>query len=214
MIFVIKYLGGNSSKYFVEQQKDISELNGYIEEMIEGAKVVKVFNYEEKNKESFDSYNNTLCSSMTKANMFANMLMPCIMNIGNLGYVLVAVIGGILSVNGILTIGSIAAFLQYVKAFTNPLGQVSQQMNSIVMALAGAQRIFALMDERKEEDNGYITLVNVYEKNGNLTETNTRTGLWSWKEINEDGSITYKKLRGVVEFNHVTFGYNKNKIIL
>lgn len=214
MIFVVKYLGGNSSKYFVEQQKDISELNGYIEEMMEGQKVVKVFNYEEKNKEAFDRYNDALCESMTKANMFANMLMPCIMNIGNLGYVLVAVIGGILSVNGILTIGSIAAFLQYVKSFTNPLGQVSQQMNSIVMALAGAERIFGLIDEKSEEDHGYVTLVNVREENGEFIETKTRTGIWAWRHRHQDGTVTYKKLCGEVEFDHVTFGYNANKVIL
>ena len=214
MIFVVKYLGGNSSKYFVEQQKDISELNGYIEEMMEGQKVVKVFNYEEKNKEAFDRYNDALCESMTKANMFANMLMPCIMNIGNLGYVLGAVIGGILSVNGILTIGSIAAFLQYVKSFTNPLGQVSQQMNSIVMALAGAERIFGLIDEKSEEDHGYVTLVNVREENGEFIETKTRTGIWAWRHRHQDGTVTYKKLCGEVEFDHVTFGYNANKVIL
>ena len=214
MIFVVKYLGGNSSKYFVEQQKDISELNGYIEEMMEGQKVVKVFNYEEKNKERFDQFNDTLCESMTKANMFANMLMPCIMNIGNLGYVLVAVIGGILSVNGILSIGSIAAFLQYVKAFTNPLGQVSQQMNSIVMALAGAERIFELIDEKSEEDHGYVTLVNVREENGKFVETKARTGVWAWRHKHQDGTVTYKKLCGEVEFEHVTFGYNPNKVIL
>ncbi len=214
MIFVVKYLGGNSSKYFVEQQKDISELNGYIEEMMEGQKVVKVFNYEEKNKEKFDRLNDTLCNSMTKANMFANVLMPCIMNIGNLGYVLVAVIGGILSVNGILTIGSIAAFLQYVKAFTNPLGQVSQQMNSIVMALAGAGRIFALIDEEAETDQGYVTLVNVYEEDGKLVESNKRTGLWAWRKEEADGTVSYQKLCGDVKFEHVSFGYTPDKVIL
>ena len=165
MIFVSRYLGGNSSRFFVKQQEDIGRVNGYIEEMMEGQKVVKVFNYEEESKKKFDELNEDLCESMTKANMYANILMPCIMNIGNLGYVLVAVIGGILSVNGILTIGSIAAFLQYVKAFTNPLGQVSQQMNSIVMALAGAERIFNLIDEEVEIDEGYVTLVNAKIEN-------------------------------------------------
>ena len=214
MIFVIKYLGGNSSKYFVRQQEDIGKVNGYIEEMMEGQKVVKVFNYEEQNKEAFDKLNDELCESMTKANTFANMLMPCIMNIGNLGYVLVAVIGGILSVNGILSIGSIAAFLQYVKAFTNPLGQVSQQMNSIVMALAGAERIFELIDEKPEEDKGYVTLVNVREEEGHLVETKERTGSWAWRHKHQDGTITYKKLCGEVEFVDVEFGYTPNKIIL
>ena len=214
MIFVIKYLGGNSSKYFVRQQEDIGRVNGYIEEMMEGQKVVKVFNYEEQNKQAFDALNDSLCESMTKANMFANMLMPCIMNIGNLGYVLVAVIGGILSVNGILSIGSIAAFLQYVKAFTNPLGQVSQQMNSIVMALAGAERIFELIDEKPEEDKGYVTLVNVREEEGHLVETEERTGSWAWRHKHQDGSITYKKLCGEVLFTDVEFGYTPNKIVL
>ncbi len=214
MIFVIKYLGGNSSKYFVRQQEDIGKVNGYIEEMMEGQKVVKVFNYEDQNKEAFDKLNDELCESMTKANAFANMLMPCIMNIGNLGYVLVAVIGGILSVNGILSIGSIAAFLQYVKAFTNPLGQVSQQMNSIVMALAGAERIFELIDEKSEEDKGYVTLVNVREEEGHLVETKERTGSWAWRHKHQDGTITYKKLCGEVEFVDVEFGYTPNKIVL
>ncbi len=214
MLFVSKYLGGNSSKYFVKQQEDIGKLNGYIEEMMEGQKVVKVFNYEEENKIAFDRLNNTLCESMTKANMFANILMPCIMNIGNIGYVLVAVIGGILSVNHILTIGAIAAFLQYVKSFTNPLGQVSQQMNSMVMALAGAERIFELIDEPEEKDEGYVTLVNVKEENGKLIETEKRTGLWAWRHEHKDGTLTYKKLCGEVEFVHVEFGYVPNKIIL
>ena len=214
MIFVSKYLGGNSSKYFIEQQNDIGTVNGYIEEMMEGQKVVKVFNYEEESKEKFDELNEKLCDSMTKANMYANILMPCISNIGNLGYVLVAVIGGILSVNGILTIGSIAAFLQYVKAFTNPLSQVSQQMNSIIMALAGAERIFDLIDQEEEVDEGYVTLVNAKMENGKIVETEERTGMWAWKHPHQDGRITYTRLRGQVEFENVQFGYEKNKRIL
>ena len=214
MVFVSKYLGGNSSKYFVKQQEDIGKVNGYIEEMMEGQKVVKVFNYEEESKEKFDDLNEQLCDSMTKANLYANILMPCIMNIGNLGYVLVAVIGGILSVNGILSIGSIAAFLQYVKAFTNPLGQVSQQMNSIIMALAGAERIFDLIDQEEEIDEGYVTLVNAKMENGKIVETEERTGMWAWKHPHQDGRITYTRLRGQVEFENVQFGYEKNKRIL
>ncbi len=214
MIFVSKYLGGNSSKYFIEQQNDIGTVNGYIEEMMEGQKVVKVFNYEEESKDKFDEINEKLCDSMTKANMYANILMPCISNIGNLGYVLVAVIGGILSVNGILTIGSIAAFLQYVKAFTNPLSQVSQQMNSIIMALAGAERIFDLIDQEEEVDEGYVTLVNAKMENGKIVETEERTGMWAWKHPHQDGRITYTRLRGQVEFENVQFGYEKNKRIL
>ena len=214
MVFVSKYLGGNSSRFFVKQQEDIGKVNGYIEEMMEGQKVVKVFNYEEQSKKRFDDLNEQLCDSMTKANMYANILMPCIMNIGNLGYVLVAVIGGILSVNGILTIGSIAAFLQYVKAFTNPLGQVSQQMNSIIMALAGAGRIFELLDEEPEQDEGYVTLVNAKMENGKIVECKERTGMWAWKHPHKDGRVTYTRLRGQVEFENVQFGYEEYKRIL
>ncbi len=214
MIFVSRYLGGNSSRFFVKQQEDIGKVNGYIEEMMEGQKVVKVFNYEEDSKAKFDDLNEQLCDSMTKANMYANILMPCIMNIGNLGYVLVAVIGGILSVNGILTIGSIAAFLQYVKAFTNPLGQVSQQMNSIIMALAGAERIFDLIDQEEEMDEGYVTLVNAKMENGKIVESEERTGMWAWKHPHKDGRITYTRLRGQVEFENVQFGYVEKKRIL
>ena len=214
MVFVSRYLGGNSSRFFVKQQEDIGKVNGYIEEMMEGQKVVKVFNYEEQSKKRFDDLNEQLCDSMTKANMYANILMPCIANIGNLGYVLVAVIGGILSVNGILTIGSIAAFLQYVKAFTNPLGQVSQQMNSIIMALAGAERIFELLDEEPEQDEGYVTLVNAKMENGKIVECKERTGMWAWKHPHKDGRITYTRLRGQVEFENVQFGYEEHKRIL
>ena len=208
------FVAGHSQKFYREQQAAIGKLNGYIEEMMEGQKVVKVFNYEEDSKAKFDDLNEQLCDSMTKANMYANILMPCIMNLGNLGYVLVAVIGGILSVNGILTIGSIAAFLQYVKAFTNPLGQVSQQMNSIVMALAGAERIFDLIDEEVEIDEGYVTLVNAKIENGKITESKERTGIWAWKHPHQDGRITYTRLRGQVEFENVQFGYEENKRIL
>ena len=214
MIFVSRYLGGNSSRYFVKQQEDISKIDGYIEEMMEGQKVVKVFNYEEDSKKKFDKLNEELCDSAGKANMYANILMPCIMNIGNLGYVLVAVIGGILSVNGILSIGSIAAFLQFIKAFTNPLGQVSQQMNSIIMALAGAERIFTLIDEPVEEDEGYVTLVNAKIVDGKIQESKERTGVWAWKHPHKDGRITYTRLRGQVEFENVQFGYEENKRIL
>ena len=214
MTFVSRYLGGNSSRYFVKQQEDLSKVNGYIEEMIEGQKVVKVFCYEEEAKKRFDELNENLCDSTTRANTYANILMPCILNIGNLGYVLVAVIGGILSVNGILSIGSIAAFLQYVKAFTNPLGQVSQQMNFIVMALAGAERIFKLIDEKPEEDEGYVTLVNAKIEDGKLVETDERTGIWAWKHPHKDGRITYARLRGRVTFDNVVFGYTDKKIVL
>lgn len=214
MIFISKYLGGNSSKYFVRQQEDIGKLNGYIEEMMEGQKVVKVFNYEEKSKERFDKLNDELCLSSTNANMYANILMPCILNIGNLGYVFIAIIGGILSVNNIISIGSIAAFLQYIKSFTNPIGQVSQQMNSVIMALAGAKRVFDLIDEKEETDEGYVTLVNAKEENGKLVESKERTGIWAWKHPHHNGKVTYTKLCGHVEFENVNFGYTINKIVL
>ena len=214
MVVVARFFGSRSSKNFVDQQRNISIVNGYIEEMMAGQKVVKVFCHEEENKERFDELNEALCNSMTKANSYANTLMPCIANIGNLGYVLIAVIGGVLAVNGILTIGSIAAFLQYIKAFTNPLGQVSQQMNSIIMALAGAERIFALIDEESEKDNGYVTLVNCKEENGKIVEVEERTGMWAWKHPHHDGTVTYTKLRGDVEFEHVKFGYEPKKEVL
>ena len=214
MTFVSRYLGGNSSRYFVQQQEDLSKVNGYIEEMMEGQKVVKVFCHEEEAKKKFDELNESLCDSGARANTYANILMPCIANIGNLGYVLVAVIGGILSVNGILTIGNIAAFLQYVKAFTNPLSQVSQQMNFMVMALAGAERIFKLIDEKPEVDDGYVTLVNAKMEDGKIVETNERTGLWAWKHPHADGRITYARLRGRVTFDDVVFGYTDKKIVL
>ena len=214
MIFVSKYLGGNSSRYFIKQQEDLGKVDGYIEEMMQGQKVIKVFNHEEETKKKFDELNEQLCDSVTNANTYANILMPCIMNIGNLGYVLVAVVGGILSINGILTIGGIAAFLQFVKAFTSPLGQVSQQMNSIVMALAGAERIFNLIDEEVEQDEGYVTLVNAKMEDGKIVETEERTGMWAWKHPHKDGRITYTRLRGQVEFENVQFGYVEHKRIL
>ena len=214
MIFCARYFGGNSSKYFVKQQDDIGKVNGYIEEMMEGQKVVKVFNYEEESKEKFDKLNEELCDSSTNANIYANILMPCIANIGNLGYVFIAIIGGMLSVNNILSVGSIAAFLQYIKSFTNPVSQVSQQMNSVIMALAGAERIFALIDEEKEVDEGYVTLVNAKMENGKLVESKERTGLWAWKHPHHDGRVTYTKLRGHVEFENVNFGYTPNKMVL
>ena len=214
MIFVAKYLGGNSSRFFIKQQEDLGKVNGYIEEMMEGQKVVKVFCHEEENMKKFDELNENLCDSATSANIYANVLMPCIANIGNLGYVLVAVIGGILSVNGILTIGNIAAFLQYIRAFTNPLSQVSQQMNFIAMALAGAERIFKLIDEKSEEDDGYVTLVNAKMENGKIVETEERTGMWAWKHPHHDGRITYARLRGRVTFTDVVFGYTDKKVVL
>lgn len=214
MMFVAKFFAKHSSTHFINQQKNISKVDGYIEEMMNGQKVVKVFCYEERSKQKFDELNEVLFQSSKKANSYANTLMPCIMNIGNIGYVLVAVIGGILAVKQVLTIGSIAAFLQYIKAFTNPLGQVSQQINFIAMALAGAERIFDLIDEKVEEDDGYVTLVNAKEEDGKIIEVAERTGTWAWKHPHSDGSITYTKLCGNVELEDVNFGYVKDKQIL
>lgn len=214
MMFVAKFFAKHSSTHFINQQKNISKVDGYIEEMMNGQKVVKVFCYEERSKQKFDKLNEELFQSSKKANSYANTLMPCIMNIGNIGYVLVAVIGGILAVKQVLTIGSIAAFLQYIKAFTNPLGQVSQQINFIAMALAGAERIFDLIDEKVEEDDGYVTLVNAKEEDGKIIEVAERTGTWAWKHPHSDGSITYTKLCGNVELEDVNFGYVKDKQIL
>ena len=214
MVVIARFFAKNSSKYFIGQQENIGKVDGYIEEMMNGQKVVKVFCYEDRSKERFDKLNEDLFQSSTKANSYANTLMPCIMNIGNIGYVLVAVVGGVLAVNGLLTVGSIAAFLQYIKAFTNPLAQVSQQLNFVAMALAGAERIFKLIDEKAEEDEGYVTLVNAKEVDGKIVETEERTGLWAWKHPHGDGTVTYTKLCGNVEFEHVTFGYVPNKVIL
>ena len=187
--------------------------------MINGQKVIKVFCHEEKCKEQFDELNDELRENAASANTFANILMPIMMNIGNLLYVLVAVVGGALALSGVvgnsITIGVIASFLQLTKSFTQPVTQISQQFNSIVMALAGAERIFELMDEESEVDNGYVTLVNAkYDKNGELVETPEKTNIWAWKHPHEDGTTTYTQVRGDVRFFDVDFGYNPDKIVL
>lgn len=217
MMIITRKIAGNSGKYFVKQQQSLGNVNGYIEEMINGQKVVKVFCHEEHSKEDFDKLNEELCKNSTQANKFANILMPIMNNLGNLQYVLIAVIGGALALGGIggLTLGIIASFLQLSKSFVNPINQISQQLNSIVMALAGAERIFDLMDEETEQDNGYVTLVNVkYDINDNIIETDEKTYMWAWKQPNKDGSVTYTRLKGVVKFFNVDFGYNAEKIVL
>ena len=217
MIFLTGKIGGKSGLYFAKQQKDLGELNGYIDEMVNGQKVVKVFCHEEKSKEEFDKLNDKLCESATNANTFANILMPVMGNLGNLLYVLIAIAGGALALTGFggLTLGGIAAFLQLSRSFTNPITQVAQQFNMVIMALAGADRIFELMDEESEEDNGYVTLVNAkYNEKGELAETNERTHIWAWKHPHEDGSITYKKLEGRVNFYDVDFAYVEGKTVL
>lgn len=214
---VTRKIAGNSGRYFVKQQRSIGEVNGYIEEMINGQKVIKVFCHEEHTKEDFDKLNEELCDNATQANIFANILMPIMANLGNLQYVLIAVIGGALALGGVggLTLGIIASFLQLSKSFTMPINQISQQLNSIVMALAGAERIFNLMDEEEEKDGGYVTLVNVkYDREDNLVETDEKTYMWAWKIPNEDGTVSYMRLQGKVQFFDVDFGYDKNKIVL
>jgi len=218
MLRVTAKIGGNSAKYFLEQQKSIGKVNGYIEEMIGGQKVVKVFCREDKCKEQFDGLNEELRINATRANTFANILMPIMMNIGNLLYVLVAVVGGTLALTGVsggITLGVIASFLQLTKTFTQPVSQISQQVNSIVMALAGAERIFELMDEPSEVDDGYVTLVNAkYDAQGKLVETEEKTNIWAWKHPHEDGTLTYEQVRGDVRFFDVDFGYAPEKIVL
>ncbi len=217
MMLLTGKIAGKSGKYFIAQQKSIAEVNGYIEEMINGQKVVKVFCHEEKTKEDFDRLNEELCVNSRQANIFGNILGPVNMNLGHLQYALIAVLGGVLAMNGVggLTLGGIAAFLQLSKSFTMPINQISQQINFIVMALAGAKRIFALIDEKHEEDSGYVTLVNAkYNMNGELTEADERTGLWAWKHPHGDGTTTYTKLCGDVQMNEVDFGYVPEKIVL
>ncbi len=217
MMLVTGKIAGKSGKYFVGQQKSIAQVNGYIEEMINGQKVVKVFCHEDKTKEDFDKLNEELCNNAREAHIFANILGPVNNNLGHLQYGLIAVLGGILAVNGIggLTLGGIAAFLQLSKSFTMPVNQISQQINYIVMALAGAKRIFALIDEKHEDDNGYVSLVNAKrDLNGELVETPERTGLWAWKHPHENGTTTYTELTGRVVLDMVDFGYTEEKMVL
>ena len=210
-------VAGKSGKYFVTQQQALGKENGFIEEMINGQKVVKVFNHEEKAKEDFDKLNDSLFDTSYKANKFVNILGPINGNLGHLQYVLIAVVGGVLAISGFdpsLTLGVIATFLVSSRAFTMPITQVSQQAGSIVMALAGAQRIFNLLDEKSEDDNGYVTLVNAKYENGILTECKEHTGLWAWKHPHEDGTLTYTELKGEVNLHEVDFAYVEGKTVL
>ena len=217
MITCSKVAAGRSGKYFLEQQRNLGAVNGHIEEMMNGQKVVKVFCHEEESKEEFKELNDRLFHSADKANTFANILGPINAQIGNVSYVVCAIVGGILALNkvGGFTLGGLASFLTFNKSFSMPINQVSQQLNAIVMAMAGAERIFKLMDEEPEVDNGYVTLVNVKEENGTLVECPERTGKWAWKHIHQaDGSIDYVEVKGHVVFNGVDFGYNDDKIVL
>lgn len=218
MAFVTSKIAAKSAVYFVKQQKDLGAVNGYIEEMMEGQKVVKVFCHETKSVEQFRRLNQELRESADKANTFSNITMPVNMSLGNISYVLCAVAGAIFALNGYLglTLGTLVSFLTLNKNSTQPVSQISQQMNSIVMAMAGAQRIFDLMDEKAEVDNGYVELVNVKENpDGSFSETGERTNIWAWKHPHQaDGSVTYKKLEGDITFHDVDFGYEEGKVVL
>lgn len=218
MLFVTGKIGARSGKYFVRQQMSLAEVTGFVEERMNGQRVVKVFNHEKKSEEEFDKLNEALFESAAQANKYGNMMGPVIGNIGNLQFVLTAVLGGILSVTGVggITLGVMASYLQFTKSFTQPFMQVAQQFNSIVMALAGAERIFNLIDEKPEDDDGYVTLVNAKKDgDGNITECRERTGMWAWKHPHSaDGSVSYTELKGDVRFEDVTFGYNEDKTIL
>lgn len=214
---VTKKFAGFSSRYFLAQQRDLGKVNGFIEEMLNGQKVVKVFTHEQENIEAFDKINDELFESAYNANMYSNMLGPVNAQIGNLSYVLCALAGGVMALSGFggLTLGKLASFLTFNKSFNMPISQVSQQFNSIIMALAGCDRIFSLLDEAPETDEGYVSLVNAKEENGTLTETPEHTGLWAWKHTHQaDGSVDYKKLEGDVVFDDVDFGYVPEKIVL
>ena len=217
MIASTKAAAGRSGKYFLEQQKNLGAVNGYIEEMMNGQKVVKVFCHEEENKKAFKELNDRLFVSADRANTFANFLGPINAQLGNISYVVCAIVGGALALHhvGGFTLGGLASFLTFNKSFSMPINQVSQQLNAVVMAMAGAQRVFDMLDEEAEQDQGYVTLVNASEENGQLTESAARTGRWAWKHTHQaDGSVDYVEVRGDVVFNGVDFGYSDDKIVL
>ncbi len=223
MFFITKNFGSKSSRFFIKQQQTLGATEGYIEEMMNGQKVIKVFNHEEDAIAGFDKVNNAWFEASRKANTFANILMPVLYNMGNILYVLIALTGGVLlylktpnvSLSGMaLNISIVVPFLNMTKQFTGQIGQISQQINSVVMGLAGASRIFGLLDEEPEFDEGYVTLVNAKEENGELVETTERTEMWAWKHPHEDGTVTYTRLEGDVEMHDVDFAYNPNKMIL
>lgn len=224
MLYITKGIAAKSGKYFFRQQRSIADVDGFIEEMVNGQKVVKVFCHEEQAKAEFDKKNEELCGNAYEANKFANILMPVMNNLGFLLYVLVAIVGGGMAISGIknisfagvgaLTLGAIATFLQLSRNFVNPIGQISQQLNMVIMAFAGAERIFELLDEESEADNGYVTLVNAKIEDGKLIESDKRTGKWAWKHPHGDGTTTYTELKGEVLLDHVDFGYTEEKLVL
>ncbi len=217
MMLATQKVGGASARYFIRQQQSLADVNGYVEEMINGQKVIKVFCHEEKAKEGFRNKNKKLCHDSVQANKFGNVLMPIIMQLGNLQYVLLALIGGLLAINGIgsITVGLIVAFLNLSKTFCMPVSQISQQISMMAMALAGAERIFDLIDEEVEQDEGYVTLVHArYNQSGELEECNSKGSLWAWKHPHQDGTVTYEPLTGDIKFTHVDFGYVPEKMVL
>lgn len=222
LLFVTGKIGSQSGKFFKEQQKEIGAVNGYIEEMIDGQKVVKVFVHEDKSKAEFDKLNSALCEASTNANTFANIMGPVNNNLAYIQYAILAVVGSILAINGVhsfaglIQVGTVVTFLQFSRNFSMPLSQVAQQFNAVLSALAGAERIFTLIDEKSETDDGYVTLVNAnIQPDGTITESDKRTGVWAWKHPHKaDGTITYTKVEGRVEFDDVTFGYEENKTVL
>ena len=229
MLNIVKVIGSKSAKYFMKQQESLAKVNGYIEEMVNGQKVIKVFCHEQKSKDEFDKINDEWCVNGTKAHMMANILMPIMANIGHLQYVLISILGGFLAIKGVpeftigtltlggmtgLTIGTIASFLQLSRSFNMPISRVSQQINAVSMAMAGAERIFKLMNEEPEENKGKVTLVNVEYVDDDIIESEKRTAHWAWKKHEEDGSVTYVPLKGHVDIKNLTFGYVKGKDVL
>ena len=217
LLWISKLITSKSAKYFVKRQEALGKVNGYVEEMITGQKVIKVFTHEEKSKEGFNEINDKLFDDMYKANKYANILMPIANNLGILEYIIIAILGTVLTLNGYLTltIGTLVSFLQLTNNAQHPIRQVMNQINSIVMALAGAGRIFGMMDEKPEEDEGYVTLVNIRkDKDGNIFETSEKTNMWAWKYPHKDGRLEYVELKGYIEVEHVNFGYNEDKEIL
>ena len=216
IVLTTKFVAGKSSKHFINQQKSLGEVDGFIEEMLNGQKVIKVFTHEEKAKEEFDKLNNKLNYDMYKANKYANIMGPIAINLGNLQYVLIAIVGTVLTLNGTisLTVGTLISFLQLTRHFAQPINQIMNNLNSVILALAGAGRIFEMMDEEPEKDEGYVTLVNAKKVDGKIVETEERTGMWAWKHPHHDGTLTYVELKGHIELVNVVFGYSKDKIVL
>ena len=215
MLTVIRFFGSRSGRLFRKQQAALGTVNGFIEEMMDGTKVVKVFCHEDKAVEDFEKLNDELCDAATQANTYANSMMPIMANLSNIHYAITAVVGSLLAIANVISLGTVVAFLQYVRNFSQPVSQISQQVNSILNALAGAERVFNLIDETPEVNDGYVTLVNARKDvDGELTECSERTGLWAWKHPHQDGSITYTELQGRVEFDNVVFGYVPEKTVL